>query len=145
MASTAAPSITLSSAVSSPTYDGRTISHDPLAQPSQTAFEKLSPELVEKWFEFFRDDMLNSFPLMHLPPQLTAQQLSQDRPFLLRSILSVASRCDNHRQELGQELMAELGQKMLVKNEGDVDMLLGILVYSTWSVLLRDRTPCLLY
>src|SRR5947209_5900306 len=39
----------------------------------------------------FRDKMLPSFSFTDISPDVTAQQLQRDRPFLLRAIMAVAS------------------------------------------------------
>jgi hypothetical protein len=82
----------------------------------------------------FRDHMIPFMPFLVLPPSLSAQDLNKERPFLLKTILAVASR-DFHRQfAIKKWLLKHLADKMVVNGERNLDLLLGILTYIGWFV-----------
>jgi len=77
--------------------------------------------------------MLQYFAFIHIPPDLTAQQLRQDRPFLFRAIVAVASPSTQQKLARGRELKHILAQTTLLENQSSIDLLLGLLTYVAWS------------
>jgi hypothetical protein len=80
--------------------------------------------------------MTPCFPFVYLPPSMSAKELVRDRPFLYHCIVAVT--CESPRRQIafGDEMMQYLGDRMLVKGEKSLDLLLGILTYTGWFVLL---------
>lgn len=89
----------------------------------------------EDLLSIFRRDMARQVPFISIPPQISAQALSQENPFLYRAIITVASYHDSlHQIQLGQELVKYLTEHLVMLGEKNIDLLQGLLVYITWSV-----------
>ncbi|KAL1649921.1 hypothetical protein SLS58_001297 [Diplodia intermedia] len=77
--------------------------------------------------------MSKYFPFVIIPPDATVQTLRDTKPFLLKSIIVVASIQDLAKQRaLGHALMAELTTQLLIQGRRSVDLLQGILVWLAW-------------
>lgn len=82
----------------------------------------------------FRDHMAPFLPFLVVPPTLSAEDLNRNRPFLLKSILAVASRVPSQRLAIGKWLVMQLSTRMAVNGERSLDLLLGVLTYTGWFV-----------
>jgi hypothetical protein len=94
-----------------------------------------SPEEAEVLLNRFRQ-MTPYFPFMVLPPNTSARDLLQDRPFLYHCIMAVSCRSPSQQIAFGEEIMQYLGDQMLAKRAKSLDLLLGILTYTGCFVLL---------
>lgn len=93
-----------------------------------------SPEEAEKYLANFRTQMLVNFTFIYIPPNSTAQILRQERPFLFLVIIAVSSESKPQRLVLGRDIKQMLARELLVENEGNFDMLLGLLVFLNWYI-----------
>ena len=84
--------------------------------------------LLDEW----RDHMAPFFPFIIVPPSLSAKDLQRDRPYLLKSILAVASRDCIQQLALGKWLVRQLAERVAVNGERNLDLLLGLLTYTGW-------------
>ena len=91
-----------------------------------------SVDEAEACLATFRSRMLPYFAFIHIPNDLTAQKL-QDRPFLFRAIIAVASPSTIQKVARGKELKRILAQTTLVENQSSIDLLLCLLTYVAWS------------
>ncbi|KAI9737968.1 MAG: hypothetical protein M1834_009338 [Cirrosporium novae-zelandiae] len=74
-----------------------------------------------------------NFPFILLPPNTSLQSLRIEKPFLLLSILAMASQDKpNLHALLESELRRVLGTKVIVKGEKSLDLLQGLMVYLAW-------------
>lgn len=82
----------------------------------------------------FKLKFMSKFPFVVFDnPEVTAFELSQDKPFLFRSILLVAAPApESCRSRMKKEVLAYLGQHLLVKEERTLDLLQGLLVCVAW-------------
>ncbi|KAI1734529.1 hypothetical protein F4680DRAFT_437822 [Xylaria scruposa] len=88
---------------------------------------------AHKSLDFFRSKMLPCFPFINLAPELTAEQLQQNRPFLFQAILTVTTFSTQKRLALAEELRHLLFKSALVDAHSSIDLLLGLLTYLAWS------------
>ncbi|KAI1134069.1 putative C6 transcription factor [Hypoxylon sp. FL0543] len=88
---------------------------------------------AEAYLNIFRSQMLKHLAFIHIPQDLTAQQLRQTRPFLFRAIVAVASPFTHQKMVRGKQLKQILAQNALVENQSSLDLLLGLLTYITWG------------
>ncbi|KUJ08916.1 uncharacterized protein LY89DRAFT_329411 [Mollisia scopiformis] len=99
---------------------------------------------AEDCLVIFRTHMLEYFAFLHIPHDLSAQQLQQQRPFLTLCIVAVACKSTAQKMTLGKDIKLELAQRMILDNgEGvNLDLLLGLLTFLFWGhdQLLND-TP----
>ena len=77
--------------------------------------------------------MERGLPFVPLASDIRAEQLHQEKPFLLRVITIVASFHDlTKQQQLVKELMREIGERVLINSEKTIDVLQGLLVLVCW-------------
>lgn len=87
----------------------------------------------ETCLAIFRDKMLPSFSFTHIAPDVTAQQLQQDRPFLFRAIMAVAYPYKQQKLAYGRQFKDVLGHMTVVQNKSSIDLLQGLLTFIAWS------------
>ena len=92
-----------------------------------------SPWLAEEHLTFFRSRMLPCFPFLFLTPDMTAAQLRQDRPVLFQAILAVTTFPSQERLVRVEKFKRLLFTLCLMNLQSNMDLLLGILTYLTWS------------
>jgi len=100
-----------------------------------------SPDEAEKYWLIFRNQTLVNFAFIYLPASTTAQTLHQERPFLFLAIMAVTSHSRSRRLALGKEVKQLLARELLAENEGNFDVLLGLLVFLTWLVIASPQVP----
>lgn len=91
----------------------------------------------------FRDEMCPNFPFIVVHESTSAQDIRRERPFLYLTILAVTTRKTAKQLELGDLVMKELAERMMVNGERSLDLLLGVLTYAScmfekdvpWEVL----------
>ncbi|PWY74395.1 C6 transcription factor [Aspergillus heteromorphus CBS 117.55] len=121
-----APSLTDAPSHSSPYRTGGTSrSPQPLGD--------LAPEDAAWYLDRFKNHMLPCFPFICISPDITAQQLLQDRPFLAEAIIAVATPSTQEKQARADTLKYNLTKSAVLENQSSIDMLLSILTYIAWS------------
>ncbi|OAP59769.1 hypothetical protein AYL99_04771 [Fonsecaea erecta] len=102
----------------------------------------LAPVLEEKLFSDFRTQMNQHFPFVVIPPQTTAVALRQEKPFLFRTCITAAAQADpSLLKQLADDLMRYIGERMLIKGEKSLDLLQGLLVFSSWYQYYNHFNP----
>ncbi|MCJ1391405.1 hypothetical protein MMC18_004269 [Xylographa bjoerkii] len=89
----------------------------------------------------FRRHKLHHCPFVHLPAQLTVEQLRQDRPFLFRAIVCVESSSIVEKRTRALELKRVLFETVFLQQSSQqphqlrrkLDLLLGLLIYIAWG------------
>ena len=76
--------------------------------------------------------MLTVFPFVHLPPDMTAKHLREWCPFLWFNIMAVTARTPGQQSTMSDHIKRFVAQKMVVDNEKNLDLLLGLLVVINW-------------
>lgn len=82
---------------------------------------------------------LPGFPFMSLPPQVTAESLQAQRPFLWLCITSLTVKSNSHRQQLCTMVRAEIAERIIINDEGSMDLALGLIAYLGWQVYSQIR------
>lgn len=83
--------------------------------------------------DLFRLRMLPFFPFVHLPPDLGVHQLQRERPFFLRTIIAVTTLSIQQKLARARSIKHILAQKVIVENQSNTDLLLGLLTLTAWS------------
>ena len=96
---------------------------------------------AEDFVQDFKAIYQQNFPFVVLPSDLPLDHFRRERPYLLLSVLAVASRKQPVLQQiLQQEFRTILSSKVIIEGGQDVDLLQGLLVFLAWSVLWhRDK------
>ncbi len=76
--------------------------------------------------------MLAYFPLIYLPPSMTAAQLLREKPFLWFNIMTVATRSFKDQMPMSSAIKEHVARVMVAENQKGLDLLLGLLVYLGW-------------
>jgi hypothetical protein len=118
-------------------------SAQPQLQPQPPVDPAISPPYNFTWAQ--AESILADFKIKYLPnfpfvafenPDISAYQLFQQRPFMFRAVLLVASPASVERKQKIQKLvMGYLAEHLLVEEERSLDLLQGLLVCIAWYVL----------
>lgn len=99
----------------------------------------LSPDEL---LNIFRQKLARQVPFVFVPPQMSAQKLSEEKPFLYQAIKFAASFHDSvHQLDLSQQFIRDVMERLIIRGDRTLDMLQGLLVHTSWSVL---PTHCIL-
>ncbi|KAH8892008.1 hypothetical protein GQ53DRAFT_794145 [Thozetella sp. PMI_491] len=104
----------------------------PSADASASNKEPLE-EGLEAHLHLFRSRMLPCLPFIHLSPDVTAQQLRKDRPFLLHSIAAVTVPSTRQKLARGIEFKRLVTEAAMIENKSSIDLLLAVLVFAAWG------------
>lgn len=89
---------------------------------------------AEESLAVFSAHMYKFFPCIYIPPETTANELRTQRPFLLLCMTAVTARPAERQRELFETMRETLAQKLVVKSEPSIDLLLGLLTILSWLV-----------
>ncbi|KXH39827.1 hypothetical protein CSIM01_06544 [Colletotrichum simmondsii] len=88
----------------------------------------------------FRANFVPTFPFIQVdgpsvdPGSGSPQRLAREKPFLFRAIMLAAAPAGKTRAEaMHRELLAEMGARMMLEEEGGLDLLQGMLVIILWA------------
>jgi hypothetical protein len=105
-----------------------------LNSESYSSFGPSTEERADHLTEF-RTQRLINFAFIHLPTGITPQRLQQERPFLFLTIIAVSSKSSSQRLGLGRKIKQILAREVFADHEGNFDVLLGLLVFTTWFAI----------
>ena len=81
----------------------------------------------------FKINFKPNFPFVTIGLDTSAQELYAKKPFLFRVIMFVAATIPpSKKKAMRRNVMAYLGQHLLVMEERDLDLLEGLLVFIAW-------------
>ena len=107
----------------------------PLGTPDDDIFTRglISESEAEKLLDKFRSHNMVLFPFVMIPQMATVSALRQHSPFLL---LAVCAACKGDNPQLQKHLNSELAdvvaQRIIIRFERNMDLLLGLLVHVAW-------------
>ncbi|KAH9901821.1 hypothetical protein F4778DRAFT_791425 [Xylariomycetidae sp. FL2044] len=96
---------------------------------------------AEEMLTLFRDIHLKSFPFFYIPPDMTAEKLQLERPFLWLNIRAICCKVASEQLALGRRCRQILAQKVLVDLERNLDLLLGLVAFLGWSMFQYNGKP----
>jgi hypothetical protein len=110
----------------------RPISNNNLTFPSPG----LQPQESNRLLNVFREQFSPRFPFVIIPPNISADELRIQKPWLLKTVIMVASQGDRARQiEMARRMNMEIAEAMLVRSERSLDMLEGLILFNSWYVM----------
>lgn len=95
-------------------------------------YPDLSASEAEGGLATFAAHMLEFFPYVYVPPNTTASELRARRPFLLLCMAAISSKQAERQRELFTMMREIIAQKLVIKTEPCVDLLLGLLTFLGW-------------
>ncbi|KAK4126938.1 hypothetical protein N657DRAFT_630866 [Parathielavia appendiculata] len=87
----------------------------------------------------FRKYMLIFLPFVYLPPSMTSESLRAMYPFLWFCIMTVTCKHVDRRLVMGEAVRNFLAQKLVIENEKNLDLLLGLIVIMGWTHFYMKR------
>lgn len=123
-----------------PFSDPQGINTDALAQPSTPPRDNVPPAIygltwaqADRILLLFREKFICNFPFLVLNEGITAQRLFAEKPFSFRVIMLAAAPLPIPRMiKMKRNVLAYLGQHMLVEEERQLDLLQGLLICISW-------------
>ncbi|KAK8017637.1 Zn2/Cys6 DNA-binding protein [Apiospora rasikravindrae] len=103
----------------------------------------LSYAEAEVVLQTFRTKRLRHFPILYLPPEMTAQDLWRERPFLWLVVRAVCSRSVKEQNVLADRIRQTIARRTIVDCDCDLDMLQGLLVFLGWCAYFSYGKPFL--
>lgn len=91
------------------------------------------PIEMEEALNEYRTKMVSYFPVVIIEDSITLSELTKERPFLCLVIRAIATKNLTTQASLGTEIRRVLGREMLFEATKSLDLLLGLLVYGSWS------------
>lgn len=88
---------------------------------------------LEEELEIYRAMMVSYFPIVIIEDDVKMSNLRNTRPFLSLVIRAIATKNLTRQASLGLEIRRVLGREMLFEATKSLDLLLGLLVYCSWS------------
>ncbi|CAI7667385.1 unnamed protein product [Penicillium discolor] len=93
-----------------------------------------SAEEAAAYLDRFRNEFQGQLPFLQVSSSMTAQKLRQESPLLWLSIMTVASTRSTQKIMLSKEVSGVFGREAYVEGTRNMDFLLAVLVYTTWSI-----------
>ncbi|OBT72654.1 hypothetical protein VF21_08578 [Pseudogymnoascus sp. 05NY08] len=103
----------------------------PPSFPTNKDLEEIAE--LEMTLETYRTKMAPFFPVVVVDKNVTARELMEERPFLSLVIRAICPKSTARQAELGLEVRRVLGREMLIEGAKNIDLLLGLLVFSAWG------------
>ncbi|KAF2812287.1 uncharacterized protein BDZ99DRAFT_439292 [Mytilinidion resinicola] len=98
----------------------------------------------EECLHDFRTHKLPFVPFIHIPPTTSSEQLFRERPFLWYCIVLASTKSRSQQEELPLKVRTMLSEAMVIGQEHNLDLLLGVLVCVAWCVNdVRVKKPSL--
>lgn len=92
---------------------------------------------AESILNLYRMQLAAHCPFVIVPPEITAQELRHEKPFLFMSVITAGSYQNLPLQRaLGEEIIKYLSVHLLLRGEKSLELLQGLLVYLFWFVAL---------
>lgn len=81
----------------------------------------------------YRDQIQMLYPFVIVPPETSAAELLETRPFLWKAVMMQACHLDGARQiELGNRLLEDIGLACLTRPHKSLDLLQGLQILVAW-------------
>jgi hypothetical protein len=87
---------------------------------------------LEECLNNYREKMVPNFPVVCIGPDVTVEELRNERPFLFLVIRAIGSKKLVRQTALILQIKKMLGREMLLEGTRNLDLLLGVLVFAAW-------------
>jgi hypothetical protein len=100
--------------------------------PYQLEDIDIGTENPDALLSVFRDEMHPNFPFIVIPDSVLASELRRYRPTLYTAVMAIATRNSQQQRKIGQQFMRQVAERLIIRGERNLDLLLGILTYAGW-------------
>jgi hypothetical protein len=119
-----------------------------IAAPSSSTShgsEQETEDELQRCLDIYRDKVTAQYPVVYIRPEVTVQQLREDRPFLWLTIRTLCCDTGARQEALGLEVRQVLAREMLIEGSRSLDLLLGLLVLAGWCpfFMKQKKSPIL--
>jgi hypothetical protein len=83
----------------------------------------------------FKSRALPFLPIIHIPEEMPAADLSSRRPFLFSCITALCTKSTSQQRDLYTQARAHVAKKLVVDLSRSLDLLFGVMVNIAWSNL----------
>ncbi|KAL7947445.1 hypothetical protein V8C42DRAFT_286271 [Trichoderma barbatum] len=104
----------------------RPLDSDRLPEPTPSEAEVYLVKF-RQWLEFF--------PFIHLEPDLTAEALHRDRPFLWLCIMNSTSMSMTQQAVMRERVRQEIAQRMVLNHDRSIEMVQGLVILISWATM----------
>jgi hypothetical protein len=110
--------------------------HDPRPSGVNEDTNLVSTHIVsdhrqERLLNVFRERYSPHWPFIIIPPDLTANELQNQKPWLHKTVLMIACFEDRiHQMEVAREIVLGISSAMLIRGEKNMDMLQSLILYN---------------
>lgn len=114
----------------------------PISSMIQSPWMPTIPREAEERLTLFRDRYLRCFPCIYIPPDMTSEQLREEKPFTWYTIMMMSCQTSSLQYGMGSVWQRVISQKIVIEHEKNIDLLQGMVIFLAWSVpLLRNADP----
>ncbi|KAH0524453.1 hypothetical protein TsFJ059_006959 [Trichoderma semiorbis] len=93
-----------------------------------------TPSEAEVYLVKFRQ-WLKYFPFIHLDPDLTAEALHKERPFLWLCIMNVTSMSMTQQAVMRERVRQEIAQRMIINHDRSLEIVQGLIALMSWATM----------
>lgn len=108
----------------------------PITSMIQYPYMPATPSQAQEQLTLFRERYLQCFPCIYIPPDMTSEQLREEKPFSWFTIMMMACQTSSLQFGMGAVWQRIISQKIVIEHEKNMDLLQGMVIYLAWSVSL---------
>ena len=97
---------------------------------------------AEEHLRLFRERYLHCFPCLYIPPDMTSDELREEKPVTWFTIMMMSCQTSSLQFAMGAIWQDVISQKIVVEHEKSIDLLQGLVIFLGWSVSLVQTMPC---
>lgn len=91
------------------------------------------PREAKKLLAEYRSSLEGLFPFVVIPPDMTSEEMREQRPFLWKGIMMETCHLDGMRQiVLGEQLLKDITEAAYIKGKKSLDLLQGLQILVAW-------------
>ncbi|OTB14791.1 hypothetical protein K445DRAFT_127374 [Daldinia sp. EC12] len=110
------------------------ISHD-------VSVHKIPDQAAQELLDIFRRSFILMCPVVHIPISTSAAELRREKPFLWLVIMSLTSKIISQQFAMADTIWRIISHRIVLQHIVDLDLLLGIVCFATWSHHLKEDKP----
>ncbi|KAF3075519.1 hypothetical protein CFAM422_002544 [Trichoderma lentiforme] len=128
----------------------------PVERPDDLPSSATSPQLLitgdvpihgitalnaEEQLATFRRAFIPAFPFIHIPTTTSASDLYREKPFVWLVMMALTTKVVSKQFDLADHIWKIISQRVLCEHHANVDLLLGIICFASWSHYFKKDKP----
>ncbi|KAI8963008.1 hypothetical protein F5Y11DRAFT_167872 [Daldinia sp. FL1419] len=115
------------------------ISPSPISD--DVSVHKIPDRAAEELLDIFRRAFIPMCPVVHIPISMSATELRREKPFLWLVIMALTSKVISQQFAMADTIWRIISNRVVLQHIVDMDLLLGIVCFATWSHHLKEDKP----